>query len=256
VRLQLAFCLTRHRLLAGEGALHWAELHGFTALNEQALITDEARANWNKWRELINNAEAGVRENTGESTGDDHGDRMEQTAKRQRRHSNDLDAMEHKAMHDTVGAIAIDSTGVLASGVSSGGIAMKIPGRIGEAAIFGAGCWAQRYADSSIATSVTGEGEAVMKALFAKSLSDSLANEFSEEQVRQMLSHLRTDTSGGAAPAGCIVLGVAEHAVELLWAHNTPSLGIAFATSEGNSNSIISRQQSAEPEVGTAGWAK
>merc|ERR1711988_1839121 len=45
---------------------------------------------------------------------------------------------------DTVGVVVLDKAGRAASTVSSGGIALKQPGRVGQASVFGCGCWAQR----------------------------------------------------------------------------------------------------------------
>ena len=62
-------------------------------------------------------------------------------------------------VHDTVGVVVLDRTGQVASTVSSGGIALKQPGRVGQASCFGCGCWAQRPLHENInstAVSTTG----------------------------------------------------------------------------------------------------
>lgn len=58
--------------------------------------------------------------------------------------------------HGTVGAVALDSHGHLAAGTSTGGTSDKLPGRIGDSPIIGAGTYAD---DASCAVSATGAGE-------------------------------------------------------------------------------------------------
>ena len=67
---------------------------------------------------------------------------------------------EEDHVQDTVGVVVLDRSGQVASTVSSGGIALKQPGRVGQASCFGCGCWAQRpvqEAVNSTAVSTTGE---------------------------------------------------------------------------------------------------
>ena len=69
------------------------------------------------------------------------------------------DDVDDDKVQDTVGVVVLDRSGQVASTVSSGGIALKQPGRVGQASCFGCGCWAQRpiEADNSTAVSTTGE---------------------------------------------------------------------------------------------------
>ena len=64
----------------------------------------------------------------------------------------------------TVGAVALDGRGHLAAATSTGGLAGKPPGRVGDSAIIGAGTWAD---DRTVAVSATGVGEAFILAGFA-----------------------------------------------------------------------------------------
>ena len=64
----------------------------------------------------------------------------------------------------TVGAVAVDRDGHLATATSTGGRLGKLPGRVGDSPIPGAGTWAD---DRSLALSATGEGESFLVAGFA-----------------------------------------------------------------------------------------
>jgi len=66
--------------------------------------------------------------------------------------------------HDTVGCVCRDAKGNIASATSTGGITAKLPGRVGDSPIFGAGA----YADSDVAgISTTGHGESILRVMLA-----------------------------------------------------------------------------------------
>ena len=64
----------------------------------------------------------------------------------------------------TVGAVALDEDGNLAAATSTGGITGKLPGRVGDSPIVGAGTWAD---NRSCAVSATGDGEVFIRAALA-----------------------------------------------------------------------------------------
>ena len=69
-----------------------------------------------------------------------------------------------KNHHGTVGAVALDEDGNLAAATSTGGYTGKLPGRIGDSPLIGAG----NYADNrACAVSGTGLGEAFIRAAVA-----------------------------------------------------------------------------------------
>lgn len=68
----------------------------------------------------------------------------------------------------TVGAVALDSHGHLAAATSTGGITNKQAGRVGDAPLIGAGCYAN---DATCAVSTTGTGEMFMRMLAAYDVS-------------------------------------------------------------------------------------
>lgn len=62
--------------------------------------------------------------------------------------------------HDTIGIIAVDERGDLACGTTTNGAANKIPGRVGDSPIAGAGCYVDNDVGSAAAT---GDGDVMMR---------------------------------------------------------------------------------------------
>ncbi|KAG7298696.1 hypothetical protein JYU34_017103 [Plutella xylostella] len=78
---------------------------------------------------------------------------------------------------DTVGAVCVDSNGVVAAGASSGGVSLKHEGRVGQAASYGSGVWAVMSRDGvspSVAACTSGCGEHLIRTQLALNTAESL----------------------------------------------------------------------------------
>ena len=70
--------------------------------------------------------------------------------------------------HGTVGAVARDAQGNLAAATSTGGTTNKLPGRVGDSPVIGAGTYAD---NATCAVSCTGDGEFFIRAAVAHQIS-------------------------------------------------------------------------------------
>ncbi|KAG1055903.1 hypothetical protein G6F43_002163 [Rhizopus delemar] len=146
-------------LLVGQGAKEWTKTRGYPIVEDESLI-----------------------EQSSFKTYIDHISRLVEYQEQ----NNQLDLG-----HDTVGAICIDRFGNMASGVSSGGISLKAPGRVGEAAMYGCGCWAQNEKGDvpGVACSTTGTGEQIMRTMLTYKCATRLQN---EDDVQSALANTLT----------------------------------------------------------------
>lgn len=80
-------------------------------------------------------------------------------------------ALRKRAGKETVGAVALDQTGTVAAGASTGGIDLMLPGRVGDTPIIGCGVYAD---NESGAVSMTGLGEGIIRIAVAKEICDRL----------------------------------------------------------------------------------
>lgn len=123
---------SKHCLLVGDGALRFARAHGFP---ETELLTDESRKIWLRWKEK--HGEDWLPSPDGE---------VEPAV---------LEALKTR-VHGTVHVSAMDTHGNLGCVTSTSGLAFKIPGRVGDSPILGAGL----YLDNTVGScGSTGLGE-------------------------------------------------------------------------------------------------
>ena len=121
---------------------------------------------------------------------------------------------------DTVGAVAGDDAGNVAAATSTGGIPGKMPGRIGDSPLAGAGGFAD---NASAAVSATGDGEALMKVVISKQVADLVAaGRTPQQSCAQALAALAARIPG--ASGGLIALdphgrlGIISNTAAMPWA--------------------------------------
>ncbi|MDH3298470.1 MAG: N(4)-(beta-N-acetylglucosaminyl)-L-asparaginase [Gemmatimonadota bacterium] len=132
---------TDHVMLVGPGALEFARSFGF---QEENLLTEKGRLEWLKWRE-----NRGPDDDWGPA---DHLRGLPETE------AGLPGPPTHE--HGTVNVLAVDSYGDVAGITSTSGLSWKVPGRIGDSPIIGAGL----YVDNEVgAAGATGRGEDVIK---------------------------------------------------------------------------------------------
>jgi isoaspartyl peptidase/L-asparaginase-like protein (Ntn-hydrolase superfamily) len=109
---------------------------------------------------------------------------------------------QHEMSGGTVGAVAVDLSGHLAAATSTGGVTGKLPGRVGDTPLIGAGTWAD---DRSCAVSATGQGEAFILSAFAHEV-DALVRLAGLDLPRACQQALH-EVTARAGTGGCIALG-------------------------------------------------
>lgn len=109
-------------------------------------------------------------------------------------------APEAAPVRDTVGAVARDDQGRLAAATSTGGLRGKLPGRVGDSPVLGAGVWA----DARIAVSCTGIGECFMRTCTAHRLACLV--EFGGRTPAIAARQALACVTGLGGDGGCIVM--------------------------------------------------
>ncbi|MCO4769703.1 MAG: isoaspartyl peptidase/L-asparaginase [Deltaproteobacteria bacterium] len=197
---------TPHCMLAADGALAFAREQGF-ALREN-FPPPSRLAEWEGKRARLKARAAGKTLEQGlAELGGVLGDQEDEV-----RHDPVGDD------HDTVGAVAFDSAGGVAAAVSTGGIWLKMPGRVGDSPLPGAGFWAVDAAGASVAT---GTGESLMRVMICKHVIDRIESHGDPERACQEAVEL-LEKHFGPNQGGVIAVGPRGG---LGWAINTNGMG-------------------------------
>ena len=129
----------------------------------------------------------------------------------------------------TVGAAAVDQAGDHAAATSTGGVSGKMPGRIGDSALIGAGL----FAAANGAASATGVGEAIMKACLCREAVRLLSHLGAQKAAVRAIDDLYSATGGEAG------LVMVDSSGRPGYAHNAQAMEIALFVSAGEIHHLV-----------------
>ncbi|KAK5640844.1 hypothetical protein RI129_009391 [Pyrocoelia pectoralis] len=180
---------TKHVLLGGEGCKKFAIKHGVQILPPGALVTEQAKQVLEYYKEF-------------------GGDFTE------------IGSNNKKGEVGTVGAVAIDSNGLLSVATSTGGISGKLPGRCSDTSQIGAGS----YADNcNGVVSTTGHGEAIAQFCLAHAIikaieSGKTAQKATTDCIETLTKHFNK-TAGAITLSKSGDVGIHFSSKSMAWAY-------------------------------------
>lgn len=120
-------------------------------------------------------------------------------------------------LYGTVGVVAIDSGGLICVGTSTGGITMRLPGRVGDTPVPGAGT----YADARGGVSATGHGEEIMRNMIAFRAVTMMAR-YRARTVGERIMEYATDNG-----CGCGLVGI-DRRGDIVCEYNTRAMSWCY----------------------------
>jgi beta-aspartyl-peptidase (threonine type) len=136
----------------------------------------------------------------------------------------DSERKRWESKHGTVGCVAFDAAGTLAVATSTGGIFNKLPGRVGDSPLIGCGTYANEHG----AVSCTGQGEAIIRVVLAKSAVELLRGAAESHAAASQALDLLVAKTGSTA--GLILI---DRAGNVGYARNTTHMPICAITGAG-----------------------